>query len=371
MNKTSSVVVIGAGIVGCAIAYELARRGIHVRVVDRREVGQGATQASAGVLAPFIEAFDRRQLLDLTSRSLGLYDEFVSRVVEDSGVSIQYARTGTLEVAFDDAGLQRLGSIREICEERGIRAELLKNQDLFSAEPHLSESIRGGLIIESHGFVGASDLTGALRRAAGAYGVLFETASAATRITKNGSGIRIETIGDDFVCDAVVVAAGSWSSRVEIDGAAPVPIRPVRGQLLHLGWPAPALTRVLWSPGCYLVPWSDGTVLVGATVEEVGFDERATVSGLRALIDATQSVAPQVSEASFLEARVGLRPATPDELPVIGPSSVFPGLVYACGHFRNGILLAPLTASLIGDLLVDQKQDEVLEVTKPNRFGDC
>ena len=222
MNKTSSVVVVGAGIVGCAVAYELARRGMHVRVLDRRKVGQGATQASAGVLAPFIEAFDRRQLLELTSRSLGLYDEFVSRVVEDSGVAIQYARTGTLEVAFDDVDLQRLGSIREICEERGIRAELLKNQDLFSAEPHLSESICGGLIVESHGFVGASDLTGALRRAAGAHGVLFETVSAATRITKNGSGIRIETIGEDFLCDAVVVAAGSWSSRVEIDGAAPV-----------------------------------------------------------------------------------------------------------------------------------------------------
>ena len=371
MNKTSSIVVVGAGIVGCAVAYELARRGMHVRVLDRREVGQGATQASAGVLAPFIEAFDRRKLLDLTSRSLGLYDEFVSRVVEDSGAAIQYARTGTLEVALDDAGLNRLKAIQKTCEERGIRAELLKHRELFSAEPHLSKSISGGLIVESHGFVGATDLTNALRRAAGAYGVSFETASAATRIAKNGSGIRIETAGDNFVCDTVVMAAGSWSSRVEIDGTTPIPIRPVRGQLIHLGWPSPALTRVIWSPSCYLVPWSDGTVLVGATVEEVGFDERATVAGVRSLIDSTQIVAPEVSEASFLEARVGLRPATPDELPVIGPSSVFPGLVYACGHFRNGILLAPLTASLIGDFLVDQTQDEVLDLTTPSRFGDC
>ena len=371
VNKTSSIVVVGAGIVGCAVAYELARRGMHVRVLDRREVGQGATQASAGVLAPFIEAFDRRKLLDLTSRSLDLYDEFVSRVVEDSGAAIQYARTGTLEVALDDAGLNRLKAIQKTCEERGIRAELLKHRELFSAEPHLSKSISGGLIVESHGFVGATDLTNALRRAAGAYGVSFETASAATRIAKNGSGIRIETAGDNFVCDTVVMAAGSWSSRVEIDGTTPIPIRPVRGQLIHLGWPSPALTRVIWSPSCYLVPWSDGTVLVGATVEEVGFDERATVAGVRSLIDSTQIVAPEVSEASFLEARVGLRPATPDELPVIGPSSVFPGLVYACGHFRNGILLAPLTASLIGDFLVDQTQDEVLDLTTPSRFGDC
>ncbi len=201
---------------------------MHVRVLDRREVGQGATQASAGVLAPFVEAFDRRHLLGLASRSLGLYDEFVSRVVEDSGAAIQYSRTGTLEVALDDAGLQRLKAIQKTCEEYGVRAELLMNRDLFEAEPHLSKSICGGLVVESHGFVGASDLTNALRRAAGAHGVSFETASAATRISKSGSSIRIEAAGDDFVCDSVVMAAGSWSSRIEIDGAMPVPVRPVR-----------------------------------------------------------------------------------------------------------------------------------------------
>ena len=167
------------------------------------------------------------------------------------------------------------------------------------------------------------------------------------------------------------MAAGSWAGHVEIEGAAPVPIRPVRGQLLHLGWPAPALRRVIWAPDCYLVPWSDGSVLAGATSEEVGFDERATVAGVRELIDATRRVAPAVSKASFQEARVGLRPATPDELPVIGPSAAVPGLVYACGHFRNGILLAPLTAALVGDLVVDRRLDDALDITSPSRFGSC
>ncbi len=371
MNHTSNVVVIGAGIVGCAVAYELARRGVHVQVIDRRAVGQGATQASAGVLAPFIEAFDRRPLLDLTTRSLDLYDEFVARVVEDSGAAVQYVRTGTLEVAMDDAGVARLEAVRAICAERGMGAELLDVDQVRDAEPHLSTEVRGGLLVESHGFVGASDLTAALRRAAVAHGVSFQTASAATRIARNGTGIRIETAGDAFACEAVVMAAGSWSGRVEVDGATPVPIRPVRGQLLHLGWPAPMMNRVVWAPGCYLVPWSDGTVLIGATVEEVGFDERATVAGVRALIDATQLVTPQVAQASFKEARVGLRPATPDELPVIGPSATVPGLVYACGHFRNGILLAPLTAALVGDLLVAHTHDQMLDMTTPARFGDC
>ena len=128
---------------------------------------------------------------------------------------------------------------------------------------------------------------------------------------------------------------------------------------------------MIWAPDCYLVPWSDGSVLAGATSEEVGFDERATVAGVRELIDATRRVTPAAGNASFQEARVGLRPATPDELPVIGPSAAVPGLVYACGHFRNGILLAPLTATLVGDLVVDRRFDGALDITSPSRFGPC
>jgi len=371
VDQTSQVVVIGAGIVGCAVAYELARRGLRVRVIDRREVGQGATQASAGVLAPYIEAPDRRPLLDLTTRSLDLYDEFVAGIVEDSGAAVQYARTGTLEVAAGPHDMARLESIRAACEARGIGAELLDAGAVRQVEPQLAPAVHGGLIVESHGFVGVSELTAALRRAAASHGVAFQTSAAVTRVARNGAAVRVETAGDALACEWAIMAAGSWAGHVEIEGAAPVPIRPVRGQLLHLGWPALALRRVIWAPDCYLVPWNDGSVLAGATSEEVGFDERATVAGVRELIDATRRVAPAVSKASFQEARVGLRPATPDELPVIGPSAAVPGLVYACGHFRNGILLAPLTAALVGDLVVDRRLDDALDITSPSRFGSC
>lgn len=371
MEQTSQVVVVGAGIVGCAIAYELARRGVRVRVIDRREVGQGATQASAGVLAPYIEAHDRRPLLDLTTRSLDLYDEFVARVVEDSGEAVQYVRTGTLEIAAGPDGMARLEGIHASCVERGIRTELLDADAVRKVEPRLAPTVQGGVVVDSHGFIGAAELTAALRRAAAAHGVDFLTSAAVTRIGANGAGIRVETAGDAFVCESAVMAAGSWSGHVEIDGASPVPIRPVRGQLLHLGWPATPLRRVVWSPDCYLVPWSDGSLLAGATSEEVGFDERATVAGVRKLMDAAQRVAPAVGDASFKEARVGLRPATPDALPVIGPSAAVPGLVYACGHYRSGILLAPLTAAVVADWMVDRRQDSVLDVTSPSRFGAC
>ena len=371
MDRTSHVVVVGAGIVGCAVAYELARRGARVQVIDRRDAGQGATQASAGVLAPYIEAHSHTALLDLGVRSLALYDQFVARVVEDSGSTVQYVRTGTLEVATDESAVSRLDTVGKMCAARGVAAELLDARGAREAEPQLAPRVQGGLLVESHGFVGASDLTAALRRAAAAHGVSFVVSRSVTRIAAEGRGIRIETEGDGFTCEGAVLAAGSWSGRVDVDGATPAPVRPVRGQLLHLGWPAPPLTRVVWAPGCYLVPWGDGSVLVGATVEEVGFDERATVAGVRDLIDATCEIVPQVRQASFKEVRVGLRPGTPDELPVIGPSARVPGLVYASGHYRNGILLAPLTAAIVGDLILDRKQDPALETTSPSRFGDC
>ena len=368
MGGTTNVVVVGAGVVGCAVAYELACRGARVQVLDRRDVGQGATQASAGVLAPFIEAHESSTLLELGVRSLERYDEFVARVVEDSGSAVQYLRSGTLEIALDTAALTRLRAWAAKGLTRGLAAEVLDAKATREAEPQLSEAVQGGLLVSMHGFVGASDLVAALRRAAGAHGVSFLPSTSATRISVEGDGLRVEAAGDRIDCETVVLAAGSWSGQVEVSGVAPVPVRPVRGQLLHLGWPSSPLTRVIWAERCYLVPWNDGSVLAGATVEEVGFDERATVEGVQQLIDAVSELTPHAAQAWFKGVRVGLRPWTSDNLPVIGPSGRVPNLVYATGHFRNGILLAPLTASIVCDLILDQKQDPALDHTTPSRF---
>lgn len=370
MDRISDVVVVGGGIVGCAIAYELARRGVQVQVIERRLVGSGATQASAGVLAPYVEAYHRSNLLELATRSLDLYDDFISHVVEDSGISVQYRRTGTLEVAADAEAATRLFAIRRMCASHGVGAKWLNAEEARNAESQLSNGIYGALLIASHGFVGAYDLTEALRRSAVAHGTRFLTSQSVVRVTSIDSGVRIETSGDTVTCASAVIAAGSWSGLVEITGAKPLPVHPVRGQLLHLGWREQPLTRVVWSDGCYLVPWGDGSVLVGATVEKVGFDERSTVAGLRDLIEAARQIVPGVVDASFEAARVGLRPATPDEMPIIGQSSVIPGLVYATGHFRNGILLAPITGMLVAGLIVDHVQDAVLDSTAPSRFGE-
>ena len=370
MKRTTQVVVVGAGVIGCAVAYELARRGARVRVLDRRDVAHGATQASAGILAPFVEAHEGSALLDLGGRSLDCYDEFVARVVEDSSAAVQYVRNGTLEVAFDRTTLGRLDALGCSLAARGVPAELLDGRAVREAEPQLHEKACGGVLVPSHGFVGAGDLTAALRRGAAAHGVTFETAITAVRISSGRDGLRVETPGDRIECNTVVMAAGSWSGQIEVEGESALPVRPVRGQLLHLAWPASPLTRVVWCERCYLVPWPDGTVLAGATIEEVGFDERATVAGVRQLIEAVSEVTPQARDAWFKEVRVGLRPATPDHLPVIGASTRVPGLVYATGHFRSGVLLAPLTAQLVCDLILDGVRDPVLDQTGPERFGD-
>ena len=365
------IIVVGAGIVGCAVAYELARRGISVEVVDERPVGMGATQASAGVLAPFIEAREGSALLALTTRSLDLYDEFLTRVSADSGVAIPYRRTGTLDVATDDAAVAALRATSEVLARRGVQTTLLDGQAAHREEPHLAPDVVGALLITAHGFVVASELTRALATAARRHGAQLIKQTRVRRVARERGDVRVETDRGTLTGSAVVIAAGSWAGEIAIEGiAARLPVRPVRGQLLHLGWNGTALRRVTWSAGCYLVPWEDGTVLVGATVEEAGFDERVTVAGVFDLLESAGAIVPHAWTAAFRGARVGLRPATADELPIIGHSRVLENVMYATGHYRNGILLAPLTAQLVADALLEKRFDPLLEAVSPSRFGE-
>lgn len=360
--------MIGAGIVGCAVAYELARRGASVQVVDDRPAGMGATQAAAGVLAPYIEARESGPLATLASRSLEMYDTFVARVTADSGVTVTYRRTGTLDVALKDSELHRLELAAGDLSRRGIVAELLDARAVCGAEPHLADPV-GGLYIPSHGFVAAGELTQALAVAARRHGARIVDKSRVNRISPAGRDLSVETDRGTLTAGGVVVAAGSWSGQLRIDGVARAPIRPVRGQLLQLAWSGGPLRRVTWAERCYLVPWDDGTLLIGATVEEAGFDERTTVAGVRDLIEAACELVPHTRTAAFTSAKVGLRPASADGLPVIGASSVWPTLMYATGHFRNGILLAPLTAQLVADAMLEGVTNPLLALTSPQRFG--
>lgn len=336
-----------------------------------RAAGGGATQAAAGVLAPYIEAHEDGPLLDLTVRSLDLYDQLISNVSRDSAQAIPYKRSGTLEVATDDRGMRRLRETAAMLSRRGVDAELVDGAAARAEEPHLSQGVIGGLLIRAHGFVSAPMLASALASAARRHGAQIIEHGAVRRVAAEGAGVLVDTDRGSLTADSVVLAAGSWCGSIEIAGSAQrVPVRPVRGQLLYLGWPGPPLKRVTWSDRCYVVPWDDGTLLVGATAEDAGFDERATSAGVHGLLEAACELVPHGWTAGFLGARAGLRPATPDGLPIIGASAVMPNLMYATGHYRNGILLAPLTATLVADAMLDNRVDALLASVSPARFGN-
>jgi glycine oxidase len=364
--RSRDVIIIGGGIIGCAIGRELARRGATVRIFEARTIGAGATQASAGVLAPFIEGHAEGPLFGLMVRSLQMYDEFVRQAAEEAGIPIEYRRCGTLEVATDTASMRRLQAAQ------AVHADALQWLDpagAHSIEPGLPESIEGALLAPDHGYVAVPALTDALAWGALRHGVQIEAAHR-VRGVRHVDG-RLDVVTDDgslWPAGQVIVAAGSWAGQLELEEA-PAAVKPIRGQLLRLAWRSRPPAHVVWGPDCYVVPWQDGTVLVGATVEDVGFDERATAAGVRDLLDAVCELLPAAWGATFLEARVGLRPATPDGLPLVGSSPRVPGLVYATGHYRNGILLAPLTAHLVADLVLEGRHDPALTVLAPNRFS--
>jgi glycine oxidase len=285
---------------------------------------------------------------------------------------VQYSRSGTLEIALEEDEAQRLRQSVATLLRDGVSARWLDASELRKAEPLATPDAAGGLLIDLHAFVGVPEFTEALAVAAMRCGARVATE---TRVLSVGAaaGGRVEVITENgaSLADRVVLAAGSWSPQVPLGGVAePAAVHPVRGQLLHLAWPTEQpLRHVLWSRLCYLVPWLNGRVLVGATVEHAGFDERATSAGVRALLDASCALVPRLSDATFVEVRVGLRPASPDELPIVGESTVLPGLIYATGHYRNGVLLAPLTAALVKRLVFGDGGDPALDTLTPSRLG--
>jgi glycine oxidase len=364
------VAVVGAGVIGQAIAYELVTRGTSVTILDARGAGLGSTQAAAGMLVPYIEGVGHA-LLPLGAKSLGMYDQFVERLTRDTGIGVGYARTGSLHVATEDESVDELKHVAAAVSAAGAKCRLLDANETRDAEPHLTPEVKGGLLIPEHGFVGAIELSGALAAGAINRGARVLAPARVRRISPSGNGIELELDGGDRItAQQVVVAAGCWTGHIEIEGLPPLPIRPVRGQLLQLAWPGDPLKRIAWGPNCYIVPSAPHSVLVGATVEDAGFNERTTVAGIRDLLDAASDLVPEIWQAGFTAARVGLRPATPDQMPVIGRSSKVPGVVFATGHFRNGILLAPFTAKAVADLVLENREDPLLAAASPRRFGE-
>jgi len=349
------VVVIGGGIVGCAVARSAARAGLTVIVAERGRSGREATWAAGGMLSPFGEAADPGPFFRLAVESLRRYPDFVRGVEEESGVSVGLLDSGKLELALDEDGETGLRNRLEWLEAADVRLRWLTSAEVLEREPTLTHQVRCGLLLEDEAQVDNRLLGSALAEAARKVGARILEGTPVRKLLREGDrvkGVRTED-GEAIEARRVVVAAGAWSGRIE-NLPRPLPVRPVRGQMLSLGAAPGTLGIVVARSHTYLIPRAGGEVIVGSTMEEAGFRSRTTARAVAGLLEAALDTAPGLAESPLLESWAGLRPGTPDDLPILGTDPDVEGLVYATGHFRNGILLAPVTAACVTPLLTGE-----------------
>jgi glycine oxidase len=350
-DRGGDVVVIGAGLIGLAIAFELAQRGATVRVYDRGEPARAASWAGAGMLAPYTERVRDEALLEFCASSLREYPAFVERVRAASGIDPHLRLDGVVHAAFNDADLKRLQGHAQALAAHSVPTEMLDRSSLLSAEPWLGSHVAGGLIVSGEGCVDNRRLGRALVSACQTRGVLIDRSSALLVECDERRVLGLRTDLGFTTAGAIVNACGAWASQ--LNGVPPScvpPIEPIKGEMLALAAPVGFVRHATWVPGAYLVPRDDGRLLVGATAEPAGFDERVTAGGMHELLHAALSAAPSLRSFAVTESWAGLRPGTPDGLPFLGPTPIA-GFFLACGHYRNGILLAPATARLMADAI--------------------
>jgi glycine oxidase len=357
-ERSYDVVVVGGGVIGLATAWRLAQAGATVTVLERAERPPGgATRVAAGMLAPVGElTFGEPDLLELTLVAAELYPGFVAELEEASGIGTGYEARGALHVALDRDEAEQLRRVHDLQRRMGLEAEWLPPSGCRALEPGIAPSLSGGVIAPGEGSIDpralCASLLAALREQAVEVRAGTEVSEA---VVEEGriAGVRTAD-GDTLRAASVVLACGAWSGRARWlpEGARP-PVRPVKGQILELrapgGAPAP-VGRIVASERVYMVPRGDGRLIVGATVEERGFDTAVTAGGVHELLREAYRLLPEVAEMELVEAMAGLRPGTPDNMPVVGPGAL-DGLIIATGHHRNGILLAPLAAARVVDTL--------------------
>jgi glycine oxidase len=364
--------VVGGGVIGLGIAWRAAQAGLSVTVVDQAP-GRGASWAAAGMLAPVTEVhYGERPLLGLNLAAAARWPGFAAEVEEAAGHAVGYRPSGTLAVARDtddNAALEDLYQFQLRC---GLEVERLRSRECRQLEPGLAPSIRGGILAPGDHQVDNRALVEALLVACERSGMRLVEGRVAELVTDGDRVIGV-VLGDGerLAAGVVVLAAGCWSGGLGgVAAEALVPVRPVKGQLLYLRGPAdqPLCHRNVRGLEVYVVPRGDGRVVVGATVEEQGFDTRVTAGAVGDLLRAALELLPDVAELELAETVVGLRPGSPDNAPMLGPAGP-EGLVVATGHYRNGILLTPVTADAIAELLATGRVPDLIAPFAPGRFA--
>jgi glycine oxidase len=363
------IVIVGAGIIGCAIAYELSRRGVRCLVLDSRRLGMAATNAAAGVLSPLAEFERPAALVRLGLQSLRLYPTWVERLREDvPDIDVEFMQNGVLRVAFDDEELAAYRAGLRFRDELGVELLDLDATMVHEVEPRLNERVIGGVLSPEEAQVSNQLFTLALARAAQKRSVRVVEFAPVLGFRRRADRVTaVRTAQGEFACGQVVLAAGPWTKALARKLGVDIPTFPVRGQMLAYGRMVTPIGRPVWGKRGYVMPRANGLVFAGATVEQVGFRSRTTKRGLDSVRRGAIELVPQLRHAREHFSWAGLRPASPDGLPIMGALPGWSNVTVATGHFRNGILLAPVTGELLANAITSGPS-EALAPFDPARF---
>ncbi len=368
----SRVAIVGGGVMGLSIAWRLAEAGCTVEIFEQGRTGLGASHAAAGMLAACAEAEPGEEgLLALNRESQRLWPSFAADLEAASGMAVDLRTDGTIVLALNADDAAKLRHLITFQQGLGLPVEWLNGAEVRRREPHLATKLAGAVWCPEDHQVDNRKVSAALRVAALKAGATLHEDMPVERVeVVDGRARAVIAKGDRFGADIVVLAAGAWSRGVAITPATPLPVRPVKGQMLALAMDpaAPILSHVVWAPGTYLVPRKDGRLIVGATVEERGFNADLTAGGQLALLTHAWRALPTIEELPILEQWVGFRPGSRDDAPILGRSAEVEGLVFATGHHRNGILLLPVTAEAISRLILEGETDPVIAPFVAERF---
>jgi glycine oxidase len=365
--RDSNVVVVGGGVMGCGIALRLRQAGARVTVLERSIPGAEASSAAGGILAPQHEAEGPGPFLELCLRSRGLYPDFAAELQALTGVNVSYLPSGVLSLAFDEADMRRLEATVGWQRALGLRVEVLNPAEARALEPQLSPHVLAAVRYPDDHQVDNRLLTRALTMAAAKVGATFRTGYVRGVVEERGRAVGVDLDGETLRADAVVIAAGSWSGLVQGSALDPRVVRPARGQMVQFQTRLPLFSHVLFSDKGYIIPRADGRVIAGSTLEFSGFEKHVTAEGLHRILSLAMQLCPALGSAPVQETWAGLRPYTEDHLPILGTGPL-PGLFLATGHFRNGILLAPITAKLVAQAVLGEKPLVDLTPFRCDRF---
>ncbi len=366
----SDVLIIGGGVIGLAIARELHKKSFgKITILERGRVGKEASHAAAGMLAPHAETEKLDDFYYFCDESNKLYPQFAEELFDETDVDIELDKNGTLYLAFTETDAKEIRCRFEWQKNAGLQVEHLSAQETRQAEAFVSPDVLESLFFPNDWQVENRKLLHALQKFAELSGIeIRENTEIKQLLIENNKITGAETAAEKFFAEKVVLATGAWTSLIKTDNLTMPEVKPIRGQMIAFHTAKRLFEKVIYSPRGYLVPRADGRILAGATVEDVGFEKNTTESGITFLRENALEIAPSLVNLEIAEKWAGLRPLAADGLPILGSFRQMENLILATAHYRNGILLAPLTAKILAEKIAENKDSDYLEIFSPQRF---